>query len=54
MFSFDVIHHFARTAIRKRPFPVGHPLIANTDWALSLLAEKRERLKIWWFFLNRF
>jgi hypothetical protein len=42
MSTFNVIHHVGRALVTECPAAVRQALIANTDRALGLLADKRE------------
>jgi hypothetical protein len=42
MSTFNVIHHVGRALVTECPAAVRQALIANIDWALGLLADKRE------------
>jgi hypothetical protein len=54
MSTFNVIHHVGRALVTECPATVRQALVANTDRALGLRADKREWFRIWRFRLRRF
>ena len=53
MSTFNVIHHVGWALETERLAAVQQALVANTDRALGLCADKREQFRIWQFRLWR-
>jgi hypothetical protein len=54
MRPFNLIHHVERPLVTECPAAIRQALVANTDRALGLCADKREWFKIWRLGIRRF